>query len=43
VIEAHVDARMRRQQMLNRDDPPRLNLFVHENALRSVVGNEKIM
>lgn len=43
VIEAHVDARMRRQKMLDRQIPPLLHLYVHENALRSVVGNPKIM
>jgi transcriptional regulator with XRE-family HTH domain len=42
-IDAHVEARMRRQKMLNRPDAPWLNLFVHEHALRSMVGSPKIM
>lgn len=43
VIEAHVDARMRRKKILDRANPPRLHFYVHENALRGVIGSPKIM
>jgi len=38
-IEADVDARMERQDILSRDDPPRLWTLIGEGALRQVVGS----
>lgn len=43
LIEAHVRARSRRQQMLNRENPPRLIFYVQEAALRTVIGDARIM
>ncbi len=39
VIEADVDARMERQDILSGDDPPRLWTVIGEGALRQVVGS----
>jgi transcriptional regulator with XRE-family HTH domain len=39
VIEKDVDARMERQEILSRDDPPRLWSVIGEGALRQVVGS----
>lgn len=39
VIEKDVDARMERQDILTRDDPPRLWSVIGEGALRQVVGS----
>jgi transcriptional regulator with XRE-family HTH domain len=38
-IEEDVDARMERQDILGRDDPPRLWTVIAEGALRQVVGS----
>jgi transcriptional regulator with XRE-family HTH domain len=38
-IETDVDARMERQDILTRDDPPRLWTVIGEGALRQVVGS----
>jgi hypothetical protein len=38
-IEKDVDARMERQDILTRDDPPRLWTVIGEGALRQVVGS----
>lgn len=42
-IETQVQARMRRQELLRRPDPPRFRFFIHENALRLPVGNARVM
>ena len=42
-IEFRVQARLERQQLLRRSTPPYCRFFVHENALRTVIGSPKIM
>lgn len=42
-LDQVVSARMDRQKLLRRDRPPRCRFYVHERALRSVVGGPRIM
>jgi hypothetical protein len=42
-IDAQVDARMARQFVLTKDDPPKVDLIIGEIALRQVMGSHKIM
>lgn len=42
-IDLRVQLRMSRRQVLTRIDPVQCRLFVHETALRSMVGSPKIM
>jgi transcriptional regulator with XRE-family HTH domain len=42
-IESRVRARMDRQGVLRRRDPPVVCFFIHENALRSSVGGPRVM
>ena len=42
-VEARVEARLARQFILTKDDPPKADLILDETALRRVVGNGKIM
>jgi hypothetical protein len=42
-IELLVNARISRQSLLRRRMPPRCTFFIHERALRSVLGNAQIM
>ncbi|MFG2091063.1 MULTISPECIES: helix-turn-helix transcriptional regulator [unclassified Spirillospora] len=42
-IERHVAARMRRQEILNRDNPPYLWVILDEAVLRRPVGGAKVM
>ena len=42
-IERHVAARINRQQILDREDPPLLWVILDENALRRPIGSAKIM
>jgi hypothetical protein len=42
-VEAMVRTRMARQNLLRREFPPRCTFFVHEKALRAVVGTARIM
>ncbi|MFL6144409.1 MAG: helix-turn-helix domain-containing protein [Labedaea sp.] len=42
-VESRVRIRMDRQRLLNRRNPPEVTFFVHENALRTPVGNIEIM
>jgi hypothetical protein len=42
-IDVLVRARMDRQVLLDRRRPPRCTFFVHERALRSIVGGERVM
>lgn len=42
-LEVVVNARLDRQNVLQRDAPPRCTFFVHERALRSVVGGYEVM
>jgi transcriptional regulator with XRE-family HTH domain len=42
-FEVRVRARLARQRILHRRWPPRLGFFVHENALRSVIGSARVM
>nr|WP_281170352.1 helix-turn-helix transcriptional regulator [Amycolatopsis nigrescens] len=41
--EVRVDARLARQQILKRRWPPRVDVYIHENALRGVVGGMRVM
>ncbi|MGR8009011.1 helix-turn-helix domain-containing protein [Streptomyces hypolithicus] len=41
-VEARVEHRMRRQTVLDRDEPPEFEVIVHEAALRMRVGGRKI-
>lgn len=38
-----VEARMNRQTLLHREDPPKVWFFVHENALRAPIADDRIM
>ncbi|SFB39775.1 Helix-turn-helix domain-containing protein [Amycolatopsis marina] len=42
-FEIRVRARLARQRILHRQRPPRLGFFVHECALRSMVGSARLM
>lgn len=42
-MEHHLDLRMRRQQILRRDAPPRLSAVLDESVLRRVVGSPAVM
>jgi transcriptional regulator with XRE-family HTH domain len=42
-IEFRVRARMERQGLLRRSDPPHCAFFVHENVLRTPIGSNRIM
>ena len=42
-VEATVDARMARQQVLNRDRPPELRALINESALDQPVGGPEVM
>ncbi|MBT2384085.1 helix-turn-helix transcriptional regulator [Streptomyces sp. ISL-11] len=42
-VEAIVDFRVRRRQVLDRTNPPRLDVIVHEAALRIKVGDRKVL
>jgi transcriptional regulator with XRE-family HTH domain len=42
-IEFLIKARLDRQSVLSRRNPPRCKYFIHERALRSVVGGPRIM
>lgn len=42
-FELRVEARMARQALFTRRNPPRLTFFVHEYALRSMVGGPELM
>ncbi|MFM9368054.1 helix-turn-helix domain-containing protein [Streptomyces sp. Da 82-17] len=41
-VEARVEHRMKRRDILERDDPPRFEAIVHESALRMRVGGRKV-
>ena len=43
VVERHVEARMRRQELLARGDGPRFHCIVDEVALRRPVGGPEVM
>jgi transcriptional regulator with XRE-family HTH domain len=42
-VERRVEIRMMRQQILDRDDPPRLRVVLNEGAVRRVVGGPQVM
>src|SRR5882762_3624927 len=42
-VESRVEARLARQFILTKDDPPKVDLILDETALRRVVGSPKIM
>jgi transcriptional regulator with XRE-family HTH domain len=42
-LEAQVVARLERQEILTREDPPMLVAVVDENAIRRMIGGEKVM
>lgn len=42
-IELHIRARMDRQNLLRSERPPEFTAFIHENALRNMVGSLPIM
>jgi transcriptional regulator with XRE-family HTH domain len=42
-IESRVQARQDRQALLCQELPPRFRFFIHENALRTVVGSARVM
>jgi hypothetical protein len=42
-VSRRVELRMTRQQILDRDDPPRLRVIVNEAAVRRVVGGPDVM
>ncbi|WP_030887199.1 helix-turn-helix domain-containing protein [Streptomyces sp. NRRL F-5053] len=42
-IDSLVTARMERQGVLNRDEPPRLCVIQHETSLRQLVGGREVM
>ncbi|WP_410659155.1 helix-turn-helix domain-containing protein [Amycolatopsis sp. lyj-112] len=42
-LDQVVDARMNRRLLLQRDRPPKCRFYVHERALRSVIGSPRIM
>jgi transcriptional regulator with XRE-family HTH domain len=41
--ELLVKARMDRQSLVNRRNPPRCSVFIHERALRSMIGSVQLM
>ncbi|WP_405677707.1 helix-turn-helix domain-containing protein [Streptomyces sp. NBC_01511] len=41
-VEARVEHRMRRQSILDRENPPKLQAIVHEAALRMRIGGRKV-
>ncbi|MEJ2863400.1 helix-turn-helix domain-containing protein [Actinomycetospora flava] len=43
VLEERVDARMGRQGILKRDDPPEVHLFIDELAFGRVIGSPEVM
>jgi transcriptional regulator with XRE-family HTH domain len=42
-IKAHVDVRIRRQAVIERDEPPLLWVVIHESVLRTRVGGRFVM
>jgi transcriptional regulator with XRE-family HTH domain len=42
-IDRMVDSRLSRQSLLRRRNPPRSKFYVHERALRSVIGGAQVM
>lgn len=42
-IESTVDARLARQEVLSRDNPPKLQMIIPESALRQAVGSADVM
>lgn len=42
-IDFRVQARMDRQHLLRKSQPPRCTFFLHEHALRSIIGDARIM
>jgi hypothetical protein len=42
-IDRMVSSRLSRQSLLRRQNPPRCKFYVHERALRSVVGGAQVM
>ncbi|MFH8679637.1 Scr1 family TA system antitoxin-like transcriptional regulator [Streptomyces lydicus] len=42
-IEDKVEARLRRREVFEREDPPHLWIILHEACLRTVVGGTKVM
>ncbi|MDT0451430.1 helix-turn-helix domain-containing protein [Streptomyces hesseae] len=42
-LDAIVDFRMKRRQILDREAPPRLDVLVHEAALRIKVGDSRVL
>jgi transcriptional regulator with XRE-family HTH domain len=42
-IDLLVKARLDRQNVLNRRNPPRCTFFIHERALRSMIGGARVM
>ncbi|WP_338677338.1 helix-turn-helix transcriptional regulator [Streptomyces sp. SCSIO 30461] len=42
-VQARVEHRMKRRDVLERDDPPRFETIVHEAALRMRVGGRKVI
>ncbi|GAA2724022.1 MULTISPECIES: helix-turn-helix transcriptional regulator [Streptomyces] len=42
-LDAIVDFRMRRQEVLDREDPPPYRAFIHEAALRMKVGDRNVV
>jgi hypothetical protein len=42
-VERRVQIRMTRQQILDRDDPPRLRLVLNEGAVRRLAGGREVM
>lgn len=42
-LETRVDARMRRQQLLTRDQPPDLSVVIDESVIRRRFGNNSVM
>jgi transcriptional regulator with XRE-family HTH domain len=42
-IEFRVGARMARQRLLKRVEPPRCTFYVHENVMHTIIGSRRIM
>ncbi|SDU39955.1 helix-turn-helix domain-containing protein [Jiangella alkaliphila] len=42
-VDTQVEARIRRQEILRRDDPPRLRAVIDEAALRRMIGGPDVM
>ncbi|SFP70370.1 Helix-turn-helix domain-containing protein [Amycolatopsis arida] len=42
-IELYVQARIGRQDLLRRPNPPRLTFYIHEQVFRSIVGSTRLM